>query len=235
MRMLSRTLSAHRSPWRGLVCLALAAAPLIAACDKPRLRDDMHPLLSDPAKRHPIGIAADTATIALPPVTGEPGSRSQDMVATMRFLRRYRQEAQGPLVVSVPRHRGPGIERRIEDIRRVARMTGIPSERIKIASVGESGGMVTLAYDRLAVAAPVCGDWSEDVTINPENIHYPNFGCASQRNLAHMIANPTDVVFPANETPRRSDDRGTSWQKFKSGAGSGGGSSSGGSSAAAKP
>lgn len=217
MRLLSLPFPALRSPWRFLAGLAVAAAPLVAACDMPRVRDEMHPLVTDPVKRHPIGIAADTATLELPPAAGEPGARSQHMVSTMRFLRRYRQEAQGPLTVSVPRHRGPGIERRLEDIRHVARMTGIAPDRIRITSAGHYGGFVLLSYDRLAVAAPVCGDWSEDVTRNPDNIPYPNFGCASQRNLAHMIANPTDAVFPAQETPRMSDNRGAAWQRFKTG------------------
>lgn len=226
MRLLSLSCPPRRTPWLALAGLAVAVAPFVAGCDMPRVRDEMHPLVTDPVKRHPIGIAADTATLELPPMTGEPGARSQHMVSTMRFLRRYRQEAQGPLTVAVPRHRGPGIERRIEDIRRVARMTGIAPDRLRITSAGHYGGMVLLSYDRLAVAAPVCGDWSEDVTRNPDNIPYPNFGCASQRNLAHMIANPTDAVFPAQETPRMSDNRGAAWQRFKAGGAAGAGAGS---------
>ena len=47
-----------------------------------------------------------------------------------------------------------------------------------------------------------------------------------QKVLAHMIANPTDAVFPAQETPRMSDNRGAAWQRFKAGGAAGAGAGS---------
>ena len=40
-----------------------------------------------------------------------------------------------------------------------------------------------------------------------ENRQYWNFGCATQRNLAAMVANPADLVQPRSETPPKRQRR----------------------------
>jgi pilus assembly protein CpaD len=42
-------------------------------------------------------------------------------------------------------------------------------------------------------------------------------GCATQRNLAAMVANPEDLVHPRGETPRPSERRDTVWGKYVAG------------------
>jgi len=46
-----------------------------------------------------------------------------------------------------------------------------------------------------------CGDWSENVADTETNLPMPNFGCATQHNLAAMIADPRDL-----DESRRLDD-----------------------------
>lgn len=230
---------------------AVAAAVSVLAfaligCEASRVPDQMHPLLTDPSKRHPIGIADDSVLLDLPPVSGDPAERSRDTIAAMRFMRKFKQEGRGQLVVSVAaaERRQWGVERRLDEVRRLARVVGVAASRMRFTDKAHPqsiGAAVTLSYERLAVVPPVCGDWSENVARNPENLPYPNYGCASQRNLAAMIANPTDVVFPAEETPRLSDNRAAAYAAYKgtsgaaAGAGGGGGGSSGAAPAAPKP
>ncbi len=75
---------------------------------------------------------------------------------------------------------------------------------------------MTVSYDRIAAIGPTCGDWSSDAGRNRDGIPYANFGCASQRNLAAMAANPTDLMFPARETERTSITRGQDTKNFNS-------------------
>jgi pilus assembly protein CpaD len=50
-----------------------------------------------------------------------------------------------------------------------------------------------------------------------ENRPYHNFGCASQRNLAAMIDNPSDLVQPRPETPAYTARRTTSFERYRQG------------------
>ena len=72
-----------------------------------------------------------------------------------------------------------------------------PRNRIAIATV-------RFNYPRVAAEAGPCGLWPADLgpTYEPqhyENKPYWNLGCASQRNLAAMVANPADLVQPRGE------------------------------------
>ena len=51
----------------------------------------------------------------------------------------------------------------------------------------------------------------------PGNLDYPNFGCATQQNLAAMVANPADLLGPRSQTPRIGDRRDEHWSKYVKG------------------
>ena len=59
---------------------------------------------------------------------------------------------------------------------------------------------VRLSYPKISATAGPCGLWPADLgpsIDNPgynENKQYYNFGCATQRNLAAMVANPQDLI-----------------------------------------
>jgi pilus assembly protein CpaD len=62
--------------------------------------------------------------------------------------------------------------------------------------------------------SPDCGNWRDNAGRNDENIPYDNFGCASQRNLAAMIARPSDAVYATPEVPRQGDKKSTDYSGF---------------------
>lgn len=205
-------------PVRAIVAAALAAAAL-AACEGARIPDEVHPKLTDPARRHPIVVAAETATLDLAIVPASSGAEARQYVETTRFLRSFRQEARSPLIVWVPHQRSHGrsVSGRMHAIRTLLAREGISPRRVRIASKPgptDLADTITLSYDRIAAIGPTCGDWSESVTRNPHNLPYPNYGCASQRNLAAMIANPTDLMFPAHEIPRQGERRAATYKGF---------------------
>ena len=65
---------------------------------------------------------------------------------------------------------------------------------------GESA-TVRLSYNAMSAdVATKCGRWEEDLTDTRENLNYGNFGCATQNNLAKMVANPEDLLGPRGES-----------------------------------
>lgn len=194
------------------LCLAGTA---LSGCNSASVTDEFHPRLTDPARRHPILMLAETATLDLSSHSTDKGSEARAYVETTRFVRNYRYEGRGPLQIAVPRNSGGHVARRVQNVRLVAYRNGVPSERIRVVSKPGGHGTVTLSYDRIAAVGPTCGDWSEDVTRNKQNLPYANFGCATQRNLAAMAANPMDLMYPAAETPRAGDTRAADQKNFQ--------------------
>ena len=72
-----------------------------------------------------------------------------------------------------------------------------------------------------AVAGP-CGLWPDDLGPSYDEKHYENreyynFGCASQRALASMVAEPADLVQPRAETPAYTAKRTFGAEKWRKG------------------
>ena len=72
---------------------------------------------------------------------------------------------------------------------------------------GDPTAPLRLSYLQFVAAPPDCPDWSENVGRDPQNTPWPNMGCATQRNLAAMVANPEDLIRPRGETPRPGERR----------------------------
>lgn len=216
-----------------IVCAGL----VVQGCDSsPRIADDMHPLLTDPKKRHPITVVADTPTLDVPAWSAGARGETPLQLDVMRFMVRYRQEGRGPLNawVSSNGEHDRAVAARLRMIRAAAREVGVEPGALRIRSRAADGQRhVTLAYDRIAAEGPACGDWSENIANNRDKLPHANFGCASQRNLAAMAARPTDFIFSAPEVERGAERRSGDYRTFtRAGASSGGASPSTGSAAA---
>jgi pilus assembly protein CpaD len=206
-------------PLRSGAAVAMAAlvATAIAACDTPRVADDIHPRLTDHKKRHPITLVAETATLDVAVATLPKGGEARAFIETTRFVRNYNHEGRGDLIIAVPR--GARASTRIGQLRLAAHRAGVPSQRIRVVSKPGAYDTITMSYDRIAAIGPTCGNWSSELSRDRESLPYQNFGCSSQRNLAAMTANPTDLMLPANEGVRGSETRGQDAKNFKDGIG----------------
>src|SRR6202048_859094 len=82
---------------------------------------------------------------------------------------------------------------------------------------------IRLNYPKISAVAGPCGLWPEDIgpsiknTGYFENKPYFNYGCASQRNLAAMIDNPSDLVQPRPETTAYTARRTAAFTKYRKG------------------
>ena len=87
------------------------------------------------------------------------------------------------------------------DMVRHMKFLGLTENQIKIeryhASNHGDAATIRLVYGTArAQVASECGQWGDDLGDTRENVNYGNYGCATQNNLAEMIANPEDLLGP---------------------------------------
>ena len=61
-------------------------------------------------------------------------------------------------------------------------------------------GQVRVIVSRSSASVPGCPDWSAKGDFNPRNATSSNYGCATNANLAAMVANPEDLIRGARQT-----------------------------------
>jgi pilus assembly protein CpaD len=76
---------------------------------------------------------------------------------------------------------------------------------------------IRVSYLRYVAEGPQCGSWPTNLAREPNNLPYPNLGCATQRNFAAMVANPADLLGPRTESDRASERRDAVWDKYVQG------------------
>ena len=217
--------------WLLVVPLVL---PLGACGDRHRITSEEAWLETSAAKGHPIAFVErnEYLDVELPP-RRQALSQNQ-YIDVYRFAVRYLEEATGSISVVHPgsQRGGPAID----DVRRALHDAGVAPARIVRGDHAKSG-LVTLAYQRPLAVAPECGNWPRDVGHEPERIAHPNFGCATQRNLAGMVANSRDLMGSQSESPASGERRNRIWSKYTAGDAGGGQSAAAGAEAGsdAKP
>ena len=111
-----------------------------------------------------------------------------------------------------------GIAVEIED---VLRKSGVPSAaidyRVYHAGSDERNAPVRVAFSRIAAHTAPCGPWPDQVSVNNQNRHYFSFGCATQQNLAAMVANPLDLLYPRGMTAADAARRADVLEKYRKG------------------
>lgn len=225
---------------RPVLMVLSASSLLLAACDRDHNRgpDDILAVgLNNPEVRHPIRFDKRVETLDVEVPVGAEGLSPGQHIDVYRFLQRFRREANGRLVIAVPASPRDsasmaqslqGIQRHVVDAGidyRVTRTKSQPAAEIPV---------IRVAYQRPVAVPPACDKWGENVGRNEARIPYPNFGCASQHNMAVMVDNARDLQRPQDEDPRSGERRNVTWSSYV-GTPSSGGGDSGSPDAAKKP
>jgi pilus assembly protein CpaD len=169
----------------------------------------------NPVTRFPIAVEPRMATMRIPydgpRMTADPNTAAQ----LERFAKDYLDRGTGSIAVSATR-RNPQAASEIAD-RLVA--LGIPRARIMVGNQDTADGSndVRINYIRYEAQAPSCGDWSTNLAETSANLTSPNFGCATQKNLAAMVADPRDLVSPRPLDPDDAQRRLTVLEKYRKG------------------
>ncbi len=157
------------------------------------------------AEEHPISVDSQvvTLTIALDQTTSD--ISSMDKARLRAFADSYLVNGHGPLTITAPSGASSDLdgEERASDIRKYLNEIGVDWSAMSGASyrVGEDKGReLILSFTRFVATPSSCGIWTGLKGRDYGNLRSPNYGCATQNNLAALVADPRDLVEPADMT-----------------------------------
>jgi pilus assembly protein CpaD len=150
-------------------------------------------------ERFPIEVAKGSVRLDVSTKRSTLGERQEDAVA--RFAQSA--NASGAPRVQIQRPRSAATADAVAGrVTQIMVMNGIEPENILESDyAGGRGAPVIVTFQRKIAVTPECGDWSEDIAVTGKNEHPPDFGCATQNNIAAMVANPEDFEVPRTTTP----------------------------------
>jgi pilus assembly protein CpaD len=207
-------------PLLTLIAVLLVATSLGGCWRSPRFQAPF--TLANPNERHPIAVRQGEVALDLAVYGGATGLSQSQRGQLYDFLRDYKAQSTDRLLVRAPSG-GPNETaalRAYDEVRRAMRNAGINPASVVLEpyfAKGDPSAPLRLSYLQVVAVPPDCPDWSENIGRDPQNMPWPNKGCATQRNLAAMVANPEDLVRPRGETPRPSERRDTVWGNYVQG------------------
>ncbi len=169
--------------------------------------------------RHPIVVAENQVVEAIPVTTNTKSLSLRHRNVVVDFANRFRRSGSRYMQIVVPV--GSSNEGAANAVARSIVATlgdnGITASQIALSNyqADGAGAPIQLAFMSLTAEAGPCGEWPEDISVTGQNRQYHNFGCATQNNLAKMIANPADLVGPRGESEidsTRRDNVITNWR-----------------------
>ena len=191
---------------------ALSLALLAAGCSS---NSDLKNLQYDAAANHPITIEPRTVTLALPFATKTDGLAPRDESRLRRFVTYYLSSGRGALSIVAPQN--AEAQHQLIFFGRTLAGLGVNAKRILAGTDGAvTNDHVELRFLTYEAKAPHCGDWN-DVSHTGSNLPMENFGCATQHNLAVMVADPRDLVAPRRLGASDATERSKMMRKYETG------------------
>lgn len=183
----------------------------------------------DYKQRHPIAIREADQSIVVFVGQGRGGLTAEQRADVMGLAQTWLHEGTGAIRADLPTDT-PNARAAADSMREIQSLlaaAGVPPHGILVHRYRPEDPRllptIRLSYSKIAAVAGPCGLWPEDLgpsiknTSYFENKPYYNFGCASQRNLAAMIDNPSDLVQPRAETPPYTPRRNVAFEKYRKG------------------
>jgi len=179
--------------------------------------------------RHPIAVQEADRSIVVFVGHGRGGLSETQRADVAGLARIWVGEGTGAIVADVPVNtpNARAAESAFREIKAVLEAGGVPSNGIRLHHYTPDDprtlATIRLSYPKLVAVAGPCGLWPEDLGPSvkdkgyAENKSYYNFGCAYQRNMAAMVANPSDLVQPRPETPSYTARRTEGFEKYRKG------------------
>jgi pilus assembly protein CpaD len=167
------------------------------------------------AEEHPISVDSQTVTMTMGAAGTEREISSLDGARLKAFADSYMRNGGGVLTVTAP----SGEQGAAAGVRDALYRYGVPREAIVAADYrGDGSGRdIILSYTHYVATPSACGVWEGMRERDYRNMRSPNFGCATQNNLAAMIGDPHDLVEPAAMSDPDSATRIRGVEKFRKG------------------
>jgi pilus assembly protein CpaD len=179
--------------------------------------------------RHPITVQEANRDVVIFVGHARGGLSATQRADVAGLARSWVGEGTGAVVIDVPVEtpNARAAQSALSEIRAVLVAGGVPAGGIKVHRYTPDDprllATIRLSYPRMAAVAGPCGVWPDDLGPSVrnrgyyENKSYYNFGCATQRNLAAMVENPSDLVQPRPETPAYTARRSEGFEKYRKG------------------
>lgn len=198
--MTTRTSSAR--PLRTVLLAAVALTLGLGGCASRRTVEPQAEIPDLYTERHPIvlGDVGKSLDVFLAPNAGLDHRQKQELA---EFLKKYRQDGKGALVMTLPPAAPAGaVQHTVSEIRAVASSAGVSSGQFRSISgpTHPTAASVRLTYSALdAKVVSKCGQWPHDFTGGSTtqswaNKPYYNLGCSYQTMMTSQVANPVDHV-----------------------------------------
>jgi pilus assembly protein CpaD len=179
--------------------------------------------------RHPITIQEAEGSVVIFVGHARGGLSASQRADVMGLAQTWVREGTGAIVADVPvdTPNAQAAAATFGEVKQLLAAAGVPTRGISSHYYHPDDprtlATIRLSYARIAAVAGPCGLWPEDLGPSIQNDHhfenksYYNFGCAYQRNMAAMVANPSDLVQPRPETPAYTARRSEGFEKYRKG------------------
>jgi pilus assembly protein CpaD len=179
--------------------------------------------------RHPIAVQEADHSIIVFVGRGRGGISASQRDDVTGMAQSWLKEGTGGISIDLPVNT-PNARAAADSLREIQATlaaAGVPPRAVTVRQYHPEDprhmAAIRLNFPRISATAGPCGLWPEDIgsSINNkgyfDNKPYYNFGCASQRNVAAMVDNPSDLVQPRTETPAYTARRTMSYEKYRKG------------------
>jgi len=179
--------------------------------------------LVDAKQRHPIMVTKAPRELSLRISSASRGLSARQRAKLVNFYAAFRatDTGNGRLVIQAPSGSANEVAgmHAVREARDLLRAEGLGEADIIVEAYQADGGQppVKLSFLTYVAEGPSCRNFPTNLAYQPNNLPYPDLGCSTQRNLAGMIANASDLVEPRTMTPRSSERRDETWNKYLKG------------------
>jgi pilus assembly protein CpaD len=214
---------------RGATRIAAIASlgALLGACNQHTSMAQSPGYPNDYRERHPITLREGDRAVEVFVGRNRGGLTPNQRADVLAFAQQWRREGTSGVIIDVPQ---AGASARaaadsMREIHSILAASGVPAKAVYMRGYRPAPAAlasIKLRYSKLTAEAGPCGQWPKDLGPSADgddfsNNPYWNLGCATQRNLAAMVANPTDLVQPRGEAPAYEPRRSVAIEKWRTG------------------
>jgi pilus assembly protein CpaD len=172
-------------------------------------------LVDDPMVNHPIVVAPHYRSIRLSFSAPQAGLMPDDAQRFDDFVAAYIQHGNGAISISAPT--GRDAQAAIGYFGERLASAGVPREHILVGTADTRDGKVEIGYIGYQATTDTCGDFSSNLGDTASNRTSANLGCATQHNIAAMVADPRDLMGPATMASGDASRRATVYDNYRKG------------------
>jgi len=152
----------------------------------------------------PVTAERKTAYLDVAPMaTVAPAARDQTRLS--EFLAAYHRQGEAPISVTITGRSGvdPIVRREAGNVAYWLQKQGIPAQDIRLY-VAESpvAAGPQLTFPIYVTPERRCGNYTDSIENDHDSANTENFGCATQKNIEAMAANPRDLAQMSTPTGR---------------------------------